>query len=502
MTSAHCIHVNRRRLLTLYLLQSTGLLASQTLHAAPDTPVTSSGLDTPSATVTDDFDWVVDTVRRNYAGWHTKAEGPQQAELQMLTAQLRRHVSTGDERTLREALRVWIGWFRDGHLQLEWSTQAETKSWPNERRAVRETDIRRLLSDPKRDPVQGLWQIEDMYTLGVLPQAGSADRFDAVVLRTAAEGWKPGDLKAVLTRTGPGAYRLHYGTLARTELMLDARLDPRHERLDTQGAAGVWRRLHDTPEQRRAALRRYPGSEPAFERVDNQTVYLRAPSFSLDAADKLHSLIERHRAEIARSPQLIVDIRYNGGGGNSTYEPLLPFMYTRPFVLIGREYRASTDNQRLYREIVKQLQPLRPDLALEVEAIVAAMETAQRPFVSAPGRGFRITTLPHLAQRPARVALLIDGAASAAEDLILTARQSRSVVLMGQRRSAGVADFAEMVSMAPPSGRFTLAWATTRTLRLPEDPVDEIGGIAPDVWIPTGENDPVAWAARALKRLD
>jgi hypothetical protein len=502
MTATHCTHINRRRLMALYLLKPSTLLASQTLPAAAGTPATPSGLpSTAAAMAIHDFDWVIDTVRRNYAGWQNKAEGSRQVELAALTGQLRLRVSTGDEKTLREALRTWIGWFRDGHLQLEWNAQAGTELWPNEQRIAREADIRRVLRDPKRDPILGFWRIDDMYTLGVLPQSGIANQFDAVVLRTAADGWQPGDLKAVLVRIGPGAYRIYYSTLTRTKLTLEARLDLRNERLDTQGVAGVWRRLYDTPRQRRAALRRYPGSEPAFERIDDRTVYLRAPSFRLESAKELLALVERHQAEISRSPQLVLDIRHNGGGGNSSYEPLLPFLYTRPFVLIGREYRVSADNKRLYREIARQLRALRPDLALEVEAIVAAMETAQGPFVLAPGRGFRITTLPHPTQQPARVALLIDGAASAAEDLILTARQSRSVVLMGQQRSAGVVDFAEMVSMTSPSARFTLAWATTRTLRLPEDPVDEIGGIAPDVWIPAGVDDPVAWAARALNRL-
>jgi hypothetical protein len=63
---------------------------------------------------------------------------------------------------------------------------------------------------------------------------------------------------------------------------------------------------------------------------------------------------------------------------------------------------------------------------------------------------------------------------------------------MGQANSAGVIDYGEMMSAPAPSGRFQLAWATTRSLRLPHDPVDS-NGIAPDVQIPANTDDPVAW---------
>jgi len=70
--------------------------------------------------------------------------------------------------------------------------------------------------------------------------------------------------------------------------------------------------------------------------------------------------------------------------------------------------------------------------------------------------------------------------------------------LMGQENSAGVIDHGEMMSMEAPSRRFTLAWATTRSLRLPYDPVDP-DGIPPDVLIPNDIADPVMWAAQRIQ---
>jgi hypothetical protein len=71
----------------------------------------------------------------------------------------------------------------------------------------------------------------------------------------------------------------------------------------------------------------------------------------------------------------------------------------------------------------------------------------------------------------ARVAFLSDGIGTSAGNFIIDARQSRKGTLMGQANSAGVIDFGEMMTAPAPSGRFQLAWATTRSLRLPHDPV-------------------------------
>lgn len=488
----------RGLLLSLVLMACLFFTPVAVAQAGP--PVTASSA--AAARNLADFDWVVATVRDSYAGWDTKTDGPRRAEADALAVDLRARVARGDEAALREAVQAWVAWFRDGHLAVDWLQGDEDVPWTVPRRPMTATQARRRLAESAgaRDAVEGLWRITDAYTVAVLRRADDPRTLDAVVLRTTAPGWSGGDVKAVLQPTAPGVYRVRYGTGDRTEVVFDVRLNARRDLLDTAGPSGVWRRVHDDPARERQALRRHPGREPAFERIDAHTVYLRVPSFGLDQAEPLRALVERHRDEIVRTPQLIVDVRHNGGGGNSAWEPLLPFLYSRPTYVVDREFRVSPENLRLYRDLARQLQPVRPDVAREVEAVAAAMAGATTPYVRLPGRGFRIVALPEVLQSPRRVAILVDGAASAAEDLLLAARQSRKVTLAGQRPSAGVADFAEMMRAPAPSGRLSLAWATTRTLRLPEDPVDAAGGIAPDLWIPAEVDDPVLWTARALRR--
>ncbi|MGB8840488.1 MAG: hypothetical protein WCC64_05420 [Aliidongia sp.] len=120
-------------------------------------------------------------------------------------------------------------------------------------------------------------------------------------------------------------------------------------------------------------------------------------------------------------------------------------------------------------------------------------------YVQPDARPFSIDRLDRIMPFPKRVAILLDNAGSTAEQFLLEARQSHKVTLFGQRNSAGVLDFANVVSMPTPSGRFTIHWAISRSMRVPDDPVDP-DGIVPDVLIPKNERDPVTYATRWLER--
>ncbi len=347
------------------------------------------------------------------------------------------------------------------------------------------------------DPVEGLWLIDDRYRLAVLRRDRSAKVFDAVILSTAAETWTPGEVKAVLTRAADGSYALLYGAGDRTEVALQARLRSNGDVLDVD-ELGHWRRVQATPEAQKAAERRWPGDAFLLERIDDATLYLRLPSFHASHLDAIRKLIADNAAELERTPQLIVDVRGNGGGSDFTYDPVLPYLYTRPIWRIGVELRVSADNARLRGETARTLESASPEAARLLASESQRMQSASQAFLPREP-AVEILRLDQVLPNPARIAVLIDRAGSSAENFIMDARQSRKVVLMGQENSAGVIDYGEMMGMPAPSGRFELHWATTRSLRLPGDPVDP-HGIAPDVLIPADVEDPVALAAKELAR--
>jgi hypothetical protein len=450
----------------------------------------------PSADLID-FDFVTAKVEANYSGWETKVAGTRRAELDTLTRQLREKVARSDDGSLRNALQTWIAWFDDGHLQLQWAVATVSAPWRAAPRPVNEAQaLRRLAAlGQQRATVEGLWTIDDRYRLAVLRQDTRANVFDAIVLSTTAQDWRPGQVKAVLSTRADGGFDIRYGAGDKTEVKFQGKLQGQGDVLDV-GDFGIWRRAYDDPAQALAAQHRWPGDEFAILRLDADTLYLRLPSFGDQHTATVRKLMADHAEELMRTPNLIVDVRGNGGGSDFVYDPVLPYLYTRPIWRIGVEVRVSPDNMRLRAEVAKSLAAASPEAAGVLASESDRMKTATSPFIRREPP-VEVVSLPAVSSMPERIAVLVDRAGSSAENFIMDARQSRKVVLMGQENSAGVIDFGEMMSMPAPSGRFALAWGTTRSLRLPNDPVDP-HGIAPDVLIPGSVDDPVAYAARWL----
>ena len=86
-------------------------------------------------------------------------------------------------------------------------------------------------------------------------------------------------------------------------------------------------------------------------------------------------------------------------------------------------------------------------------------------------------------RRPQKVAVLMDkDCGSSCEQFLLTARQGFGVKLLG-RPSFGALDYSNMRPYALPSGRRDLWYTTSRSLRLPQLPVDTLG-VLPDILLP------------------
>ncbi len=80
----------------------------------------------------------------------------------------------------------------------------------------------------------------------------------------------------------------------------------------------------------------------------------------------------------------------------------------------------------------------------------------------------------------------------------MAARQSGKVTLFGAEPTGGVLDYAN-VNRVTACGGLVLGYPTSRSQRLPGDPVDP-AGIAPQVRIPPGVRDEIGWVRDTLER--
>lgn len=481
-------------------MRLTGLFLALALVAAPAKADPSSNLR--------DFDFVVEKITTNYAGFDTKVTDANRAELAALTARLRARAGAASDAELADVLGEWVGFFKDGHTRIHvisapasGATAGAVDPPATPRVDWTEATVRARYAalGQARDPLEGIWRIDgDRYRLAVLRTGPAPDAFAAAVLSTTSEAWKPGEVKADLKRSSDGALEVIYRMGDHSTRSLVGTLIADGELLKISDDLGVWSREWPAPRNPDMAARMFPAGELFLRRLSPQTLWLRIPDFDDHRAPQLKAALAAQATGLAATPNLIIDLRNNGGGSDYVYEPLLPLIYTRPTITIGIEMRASVDNIALRRAIIPQVVDS-PGTVKFLEAQIALMEQNVGKYIQPHAQPFSIERQPSVLPYPKRVVVLIDRAASTGEQFLLDARQSRKVTLMGQRNSAGVLDFANVVGMETPSGRFRVNWATSRSLRVPNDPVDP-DGIPPDVRIPDSEKDPVGFAQRWLER--
>jgi len=231
--------------------------------------------------------------------------------------------------------------------------------------------------------------------------------------------------------------------------------------------------------------------EPGVQILSKKTILLTLTSFDPWCREPLISLLKNNHAALAEHPNWIIDVRGNGGGNDSSYEPILPWLMPDEMASFGALWLATPANIEGHKNACVIFAP--GDAECEKftnDAIARIRKAAAGSLVPQDDKGgisFERQN-PLEPQRPSRVAILIDGGcASSCEEFLLAVRQSYSVKLIG-RRSFGSLDFSNLRPFALPSGERVLWYATSRSLRIPDLPVD-LAGIPPDIYLPLATGD-------------
>jgi hypothetical protein len=232
-----------------------------------------------------------------------------------------------------------------------------------------------------------------------------------------------------------------------------------------------------------------PPPNPEFKILSENTALIAVPSFADQAGTALAQLLKEHESDIAGRPNLVIDVRGNGGGSDWTYAPLVALAEANIRRELGVLLLATAANSAANRNACDVLAPgsneCRKETQMESEAMDRALAGSMIPQPGDPA--IRIIEPVHVARRPNRIGILVDHrCGSSCEEFLLAMRQSFKVKLFGQS-SAGSLDYSNLRPWTLPSGRRRLLYATSRSLRLPEFAVDT-AGIPPDQVLPTPSN--------------
>jgi len=226
--------------------------------------------------------------------------------------------------------------------------------------------------------------------------------------------------------------------------------------------------------------------DPKLQILSSKTILLTLKSFWGSHRASLITLLQQNHSALASHPNWIIDVRGNGGGSDSTYETILAWLMPDERVSVSGVWLATPANLEGHKKVCAIISPVDAECEKFQNDAIARIRNAPMGTLVPQDDGGGISfdrQKPLEPQRPSRVAILIDGdCGSACESFLLDARQSFNVKLIG-RRTFGELDYSNLRPFALPSGQRLLWYATSRSLRIPADPVD-LAGIPPDIYLP------------------
>ena len=439
------------------------------------------------------FAWVKKTFEENDAGFayalDNKGEDVYEAMLKTTTAAAD---TVTQAQNCAQTIYRYLSWFRPGHVgirlleeeqgagpQVQRSDEeirAQYADW--ERIAMTEKSFRDYLASGAADDYEGEWVMGD-YQIGVKRMG---EEYLGFILAADSIYWTPGQVKLRFRLEAGGTYYMqdHSGTFLDRAILIG------NNYLDL-GFVQLTRRkpLPNTNPMIDLYLRASETEVPLFERIDDQTVYLRIPSFDQHKKVEIDSVISVHRAEILRTENLILDIHSGTGGSDQSFAELLPILYTNPIYTTNTEfYSTPANNQRMLDFAEDKDGKWGFDEEFKQWALTSYDTLSQHlgEFVNLDGGRQDTLTFDTIHPYPARVAILIDGGnGSTDEEFLLAAKQSQKVKLFGQS-TFGVLDISNMHFVPSPCGDYELGYSLTRSLRIPDFTIDGVG-IQPDFFI-------------------
>jgi hypothetical protein len=452
-----------------------------------------------------DFDFLVTQVKRNYPGFQDKTAGNNAIELTKLEHDLVRRIGLHPD-SCGYFMKKYVSFFRDEHLRIR-EVEGHAREMAHDsppgfmRKIVVDTGelFRRTVSSAT---IEGLW-LSWWGEIAVVRDAGTGD-FHGVSVNYI--GYDPGTvLFDFITGgnggSGPGKEPLA-GDTAFTFTSYSGRdgspagkgrasLHVNRHILEVHGT-GFFVRKSASPRDDQALMTSYLPLYPnstnqyfTYSCLGDSTFFIRIPGFD-GYRDTLEKTIRRHWHEIMSRPNLVIDIRNNGGGLDDEWDILQKLMYTGPFITPGVEWYASEDIMAGYEEDLSTGNISGGEEGEKwCRVLLAEMKKHPGGFVIHPMMGSCDTTSEDTVYtNPQRIGIIINQRnGSAAEAFLLAAKQSRKVTLFGDQHTAGILDYSNTVSVDFPSKKYALKYPTSRSLRLPAHPIDNTG-INPDVVIP------------------
>lgn len=385
----------------------------------------------------------------------------------------------------------WLEFFRSGHLDFQWVGQDDEGEKKDKENSVPENWEVLNLNDnePERESTSGyagLWKSLaswDKKIQSILIREGS-DGFNGYVLDSEEPNWTRGQLKFSFEKK-EGKYKgvYYYPNRSAKNIKEVDLLDNEYLQIGDilLKRIGPTSRSADENPEIKTYVNHFLTKNAVFSQLDESTVMIRIPSFNLSQKKIIDKILEENHDLITSSPNLILDLRNNGGGGDDSYDELIPYLYTNPIRTVGVEILSTPLNNSQIKAYL-EMPELDEETREQIEAFYERLVENEGAFVNVFDDVVEVEELESILPNPKEVAIIIDQeCGSSTEQFLLAAKQSKKVKLYG-RTTFGALDISNMNVVESPCKQFVLGYAMSRTMRIPGMSIDG-KGIQPDFYI-------------------
>jgi hypothetical protein len=327
---------------------------------------------------------------------------------------------------------------------------------------------------------EGIYDFHDAakYKIAVMKDKSPLHDYMAVIVSSNLPGWKRGMIKWEGKLTGDSVVS---GVL----YMLNGMPKTENFYFAKDAIWFDWHREGTNPARPNSKY------EPvAFRKLSNKTLYLKISSFDPSHAKNIDSIVKANQAVLLSTPNLVLDLRDNGGGADYAFGPLMNLVYTGPVKLIGNDLLSTDANIAGWKNYLND-DDLQESNRKSIESTIKVLTENKGKLVLHAGDN-------DIQHYPAKVVILINrGCASSTDQFLLFARESKKVTLMGESTS-GTLDYSNVVKAPFSCMPYILRYSTSRSRRVDVGQGVDYEGIKPKIHLKNGDD----WITEAQKLVE
>lgn len=384
-----------------------------------------------------DFNYLVEKVKADYPGYKDKVKPENHNELEMLEKELRNKIKLFPD-SCQFYLRQYVAYFKDNHLRVG-------KIRPEQKRPAK-SDIssygKNIEIGELKNSIGNSKTIEGIWT---------SWRGDIAIIKSKeSESF----LGVIINYSNWSANQVIFEFVSLDDTLFDLKQHSNY--IDSKVRNGVaslhldnqvleihdgsfFIRKSESPIFDKALLGTYTPEFPNGRNtffvalcLSDSTFYIRIPSF-MGLKTQIEQTITFNWANIMSHPNLIIDIRNNGGGQDGEYQALLKLIYTNPYTTKGVEWYSTPGNIKLFEDALNKGEIRDGEEGIRwTKALLVEMKKNIGGFVVHPF----FTEIKDVApskdsiyKYPKRVGIIInEGNASSAEQFLLSAKNSKKVI--------------------------------------------------------------------------